>query len=519
MGGPRLLKAFLPKFSFRLPEFATRLFIKSYSLNVFSFFKFRPKYRSEELLAFVLEDQEIKLALVTSNLPGKKEAVQIRLLNIRDLPEDEVAKKLQAALDEMKVQNPRVIGVVPSHWAITRNIEIPSRDETEIREIVNLQASRNTPYSRSEIVVDYLNLGVFKTVYSRILLVIAPRAAFNRYAGILGKLNLRPERMIFSPEAIVRNTAQKLPLESEKSPYGLIRVDTNTSDFAVASRGLLLYIRSIPLGAQQLIEEKQAQFVRFIEEVKRSLEAYQGENIGELPATLFLTGAEGEQEGLASTISDVLRVKVVRVDEWEGMGLRPDAKTNLPSATHSFLDVVSPLLFPAELSLDLTPEENKLRRSVEERSREIIKTGVLSMVLLGLFGFTFLSHLLFRKAQIAELEHRFQPLKKEARELEQAYTQVQAVRSYLAARGKSIETLAELYDLVPLDMFLTDIKYDETSKLTVKGSALSRSSIFGFAGGLEGSLFFRNIQTKYVTERKEEGKKFSDFEISASFEP
>lgn len=463
-------------------------------------------------------EQEIKLAVVTSSIPGRKEAAHLRSLSIRDLPEEEIPKRLQAFLDEIKIKNPRFVGVVPSQWAITRNIEIPSCDPNEIRGIVNLQASRNTPYSRSEIVVDYLNLGVFKSVYTKILLVIVPRVAINRCYGVLQKLNLTLERMIFAPEAMVRQKAKRLHLESEGSPSCFVRLDTNTSDFTVAFRGLLLYIRNIPIGAQQMIEEKETQLVHFVEELKKSLETYQSENIGQAPSTLFLTGAMTEPPGLDSMIGDILKLEVKRVDELDGMALRPEAKANTFSTSQSFLDVMSPLLSLEELTLDLTPEENRLQRSVEEHSKEIVKTGILSVILLGLIGLTFLSHLFFRKAQIAELGHRFAPLKKEAKELEQAYTQIQTIRNYLTERGKSIETLAELYDLTPIDLSLVDIKFDEGSRLSMKGSALSRSSIFGFAGALENSPLFRNVQTKYVTERKEEGKELSDFEIVASFE-
>src|SRR3972149_3451470 len=56
-----------------------------------------------------------------------------------------------------KVQGGKeVVCVVPSKLLITKNVDMPSRDRKEIDKIVDLQAGRFTPYSRNEIVIDYL---------------------------------------------------------------------------------------------------------------------------------------------------------------------------------------------------------------------------------------------------------------------------------------------------------------------------------------------------------------------------
>ena len=465
-----------------------------------------------------LGDQELKLAVVVPTLPSGRTINHLLNVNIRDLPDEEVVKKFQATLAEIKLKDPRFIGVVPSRWAITRNIEIPSRDPQEIREIVNLQASRHTPYSRSEIVVDYLNLGVFKSVYTKILLIIAPRTSVTRFYDILGKSSLSLDRIVFAPEAVARSLSKRLHLDAEKLPSCIVRVDAATSDFMIVSKGNLLFVRNLPVGASHFAEDKQNQLIRFLEELKQSFETYRNENIEQDPVTLFLTGAAGGMDNVEQMIEEILKLTVKRLVEGEGLPIHGEAKPSPAEQTVSFLDVISPPLLLEELSLDLTPEENKLKRSLEERTKEIIKAGILSMICFGLICFIFLMELIIRKAEILELKRRYGPIQIEAKTLEDAYVQIQAVRSYLKSRGKSMESLAELYDLIPDDIFLNDIRFEEGEKFSIKGSATSRPSIFAFVGAMEDSKLFRNVQTKYVTGRKEEGKELADFEIVASFE-
>ena len=105
--------------------------------------------------------------------PGRKEIVNLATHRIQDLSEEDVAKIIKETFKELQVTRPRVVGVIPSYLTITKNIEVPSRDSQEIREIINLQASRHTPYSREEIIIDYINIGAYKQNYTKVLLAVS----------------------------------------------------------------------------------------------------------------------------------------------------------------------------------------------------------------------------------------------------------------------------------------------------------------------------------------------------------
>ena len=103
----------------------------------------------------------------------------------------------------------------------------------------------------------------------------------------------------------------------------------------------------------------------------------------------------------------------------------------------------------------------------------------------------------------------------EAKQLEQMFTKTQVVKEYLATRGDSIDTLSELYETLPQDVRLTDVKYDSGDKFSVRGTSTTMSSVFAFVTNMEKSPKFKSVKTKYVTTRNEEGKDVADFEITS----
>ncbi len=472
---------------------------------------------SQGVLMLSFTEDELRLVLVASPLPARKEVIQLLSLDIREQPDEAIAVKLQEALTKIKLKNPRVIGVVPSQWVITRNIEIPSRDPKEIREIINLQASRHTPFARSEIIVDYVNLGVFKSIYTKVLLVIAPRNLVKRYYDLAEKAKLKTTQICFAPEALVRLLTKRLHWDSEKSPACFVHLDRAGSDFLVILRGLVLFLRNIPIGTRDFALEKEAALARFGDELKKSLEAYQNENVEQKPASVLLAGAVAGIENLETSVQNALGLPVKSWAYDKELLIRKDAWPEGFDGTSSFLSAIAPALLPEELAIDLAPEESKLRKSVEERGKEVVKMGILAIVSLGLVCAVLLSHLYFWKARINLLTGRYGPIKKEAQSLEESYAKTQAIKEYLRGRGKAIGTLAALHDLVFPDIYLNEVKFEE-EKFSVKGTSVSRPTIFEFVTDLEESIYFKNVQTKYIVGRSEEGKEFSDFEITAVLE-
>lgn len=458
----------------------------------------------------------LKLAYVKVSPGNKGEVASFSSWNIGGLTDDDVAKIIVTALKELKVKKPCIVNIVPAHLVITKNIEIPSVDPAEIREIINLQAARHTPYSREEIIVDYIDLGTYKHSYTRILLVIVARKVVKRQFEILDKAGLKAERTFFAPEGLAWFVSKMLKLDTAHLPLNVVHVDESSTDFTIILRDKLLFIRSIPMGGQHLIGEKEKYQAKFVEEIKRSLEVYQTEDIEKVPNMLVLTGAAQALEDLETVLGDTLHLPVRNIPYFRNLPISSEIlKTASLSKDLSFLGVIAPILAWESMKVNLIPEEIKLRKLVEERGRDLIKTGILVLTTFVLISLILISKIYFKTVYLKNLNAQYQTLNRDAQKLEKDFTKVALIKTYLASRGYSLEVLTELFNLVPADLELDDIKSDEHGRFSVKGTAESMSTVFSFVGDMEKSKYFKDVKTKYTRKRKDGLRDVADFEITS----
>lgn len=471
---------------------------------------------NRELIGIDSSGNSLKLAYVKVSPGNRGEVVNLFSRNITGLTEDDISKIIVACLKELKPKRPEIINIIPSHLVITKNVEIPSTDPAEIREIINLQAARHTPYSRDEIIVDYIDLGTHKHSYTRILLVIVARKAVKMQFEILDKTGFKSERVFFAPEGLAWFVSKILRLDTADSPLNLIHIDEGFTDFAIVLRDKLLFIRSIPIGAQHLVGEKEKYQVKFLEELRRSLEVYQNEDIEKNPNMLVLTGAVQGLEDLEAVLRDTLHLSIRNIPYFRSLPVSNEIlKTTSLAKDLSFLGVIAPLLAWESMKVNLIPEEVKLRKLVEERGRDLIRTGILGLAVFVLIFLILISKVYFKTVYLKNLNSRYQTLNQETQKLEVDFTKVSLIKNYLTNRGYHLEVLAELSDLTPLDLELNDIRSDEQARFSVKGTAESMSTVFSFVDNMEKSKYFKDVKTKYTRKRKDGLRDVADFEITS----
>ena len=477
-----------------------------------------PNIGNMDLVGIDLSSNNLKIAHVSSSL-NKKELVSISSRNISGLSDDDISKIIGVSFNELGVKKSSIVNIIPSHLVITKNIEIPSTDPQEIKEIINLQAGRHTPYSREEIIVDYIEIGTYKNSYTKILLVIVGRNIVKRQFEILRKAGLKVEKFLLGPEGLAWSAKNILRLKTEDSPVSVIHVDEAFTDFLIIFKNKPVFIRNIPIGTQHLTAERELYQMKFVEELKRSLEAYQSEDIEKNPNMIVLTGAVEEASSLAGVLNDNLHLPTRCIPYFRNLLISEGGLKAVSSEKRlSFLNIIASLFACDEMKVDLIPEEIKLRKALEERGRDLIKTGILILTIFILIFSLLISNIYFNNAYLKKLNTKYEPLSKEAKELENDFSKVSLIRNYLASRGYSLEILTELYNVTPEDMEISDVRFDAQGRFSIRGTAESMSSVFSFVDNMEKSKYFKEVKTKYTTKRKEGTRDVTDFEIACLLE-
>lgn len=468
---------------------------------------------NKDLVAIDLSSYDLKIAQMNLS-PTKREILNLATQDIRNLSEEDISKIIKQKLKELQITKPRVIAVIPAYLAITKNIEIPSCNPQEIREIINLQGSRHTPYSREEIIIDYINIGTYKQNYTKVLLVIATRSIIRRQLEILERAGLAAQRIAFAPEAISYIFSKSLRLPSLESPVSTIHIDEGFTDFMVAQKDKIIFIRNIPIGSQHLLDERERYEPKFVDEVRKSLEAYASEDIEKAPSRFLLTGAIDNLKYLTDVLNTALHISTESLSYFSNLPVSQKAmKVGLSNNRLSFLNAIACLLACDELKLDLVPEEIKLEKELRLRGREIIKAGILVMTVFVLIYSALISKIYIKSSYFKKLSSRHNPIQKEAGELEDNLTKNQIIRNFLSSRGFSLEVLNEVYSVLPLDIQISYLKFDLKGTFSIEGTAESMAAVFSFVDGLGKSSYFKKVETRYTRKRKQQQKDLADFAL------
>jgi hypothetical protein len=92
-----------------------------------------------DIVAIEMDDMYLKLAHGTRSA-GRTTISKVRTLYGKALSEEEISSSISRFFQDVKFSRGEIISVIPSRFGIYKNVEIPSIDKEEIRQIVDLQA-------------------------------------------------------------------------------------------------------------------------------------------------------------------------------------------------------------------------------------------------------------------------------------------------------------------------------------------------------------------------------------------
>ena len=90
----------------------------------------------------------------------------------RLLKRDAAGETVGGFLNKEKINYDELIIILPRNQVTIRNLELPSVDQDEIRDIINIQTGKQTPFARDEVIEDYRLVGSSRQRYTKVLLAI-----------------------------------------------------------------------------------------------------------------------------------------------------------------------------------------------------------------------------------------------------------------------------------------------------------------------------------------------------------
>jgi len=462
-----------------------------------------------------IDDNWLKI-IQAETLPKEKRICGIVVKKITGLSEENIIGMIKEISKDIRIDPNSFIISLPSVYAAVRNPEFPSTDAGEIKNMVELQMGKHTPYSTSEIVTDYQIVYTSSDGYSRVMLVIVHRDIINRYFRILEKAGLRTDKITLDSEGVLNWYRVSYKNKPENTPFLLIDVNYNTSNLVFILQNRIIYNRVISLGFIQSVEGMDKWHKDFIEEVNRSFYAYQNEMINKDITRIVISGSERLTKKLNDNLlKDTFKLPIEIVNQFKNTYV---AKETLELYGGDLKDVsfssLAGLAFVYNKdSISLLPQVIRIERSVKRRARSLYALGILMAFILVAISSIFLEKIYNRENYLGKLKNKASSIKPRADELDRMMKEMRMIKIRSDARGSVLNMLYEIYKTISPEIYMSSVSFDGKHSINLRGTSSVMSEVFKFVNDLEKSEYFDNVKTKYVSKNVVEGKEVVEFEI------
>jgi Tfp pilus assembly PilM family ATPase len=429
----------------------------------------------------------------------------------------ELSQALARAVKAHKFAKVPVIAYLPRQVVNIKMLELPSTDPNEIADMVDLQAGKQTPYSKDEIVCDYRIVGSAREGYSKVMLVIVQRGVLRQRFSTFEDAGIEVRRMSVSSEGLL-NWCRDALGGGAGGAVAVLDVDSFYSDLSVVAGGNLEFSRSILIGANQLTADYETWKDKLVREVKQSLDMWQAESRGKTPEKLVVTGAgfnfkdfgkyAGTQLGLASesrnclnSVSKMPSSPSLSGPEYQAVSLTP---------------LIGAAMAPENLDFNMVPDSVVLRKGLVDKAKGLTAFGILLMALLVSASLYGTLKLYFKQDTLDRLEQDRKAKEPAVQNVNKMIKFITVDRERRDIRFSIVSLLSEVHKLVPEGMNLDPLTIDvDRGVVAASGEANAMEDVQGLVNALEQSSLFKDV--KENTKKNESGAGFR-FQIECMLE-
>ncbi|MFC1807841.1 pilus assembly protein PilM [Candidatus Omnitrophota bacterium] len=461
---------------------------------------------------------------ILQNEPAKhaREISKVSFTKLSDIDEG-VSPTILNIFKTHSFSKQHVLTYIPRHLVTVRVLDLPSSDPKEVNDMIDLQISRQTPYTREEIVYSHKILDPVKEGYTRIMLAIARRSIISARTGTLGIADIGIKKIAVSSECVYQwfsvAYGDQLKLH-EGSTFVIVDIASSYTDFIVIKNSQFVFTRSISIGANQLLSDKDTWLSKFADEINSSVEFYQTRERGSKISKVFLSGAAKHLDQFDVALSRIIDIPVDITDPLKNINIKKKLDIFKDDTTNcvSISPLLGVVIKHGELTLDLIPKEMKIQHLMEIKRKQLTLMGALIASVVMMASLSLLAYVYNKNNYLSDIRAKSQQIEEESSEVEKMRLRIGLIKGRLDAKGASLNILKEIYKLLPKRIHLLDISIEEEVQTVIKGRAQAMSDVFKFVTTLEDSPFFENVKTTYTTTKKVQNIELAEFELVCAHE-
>ncbi|MEE9568503.1 MAG: PilN domain-containing protein, partial [Candidatus Binatia bacterium] len=357
---------------------------------------------------------------------------------------------------------------------------------------------------------DFQVIGSSQEGYMDVVLVTTHRSVPYRCLKTLDDARLKAEGIQLGSQGVLNSFSMiQGSLDEASEPIALVDIDSSFADFMVIHNGQISFSKALSIGPAKLDVGQEKENEKFLEEIQRAVDIYENERVGRRITKLVITGAEIELTHLIPSLKEKLHLPVEKVSLLDNIQKASEV-ADLPReqrASMSFAAVLGLAWDPDGTKIDLTPQEFRTKRALEDKGKTVMLMGILVIAILTALT-AFVSQKIFTKKQyIEQVRQEILRTQQGADEVEALKKKIRIIRGAIGLKNSSLEILSVLHRITPPDIYLTGITFQEDSHVILKGVAQKMSSVLHFHSSLEEQPNFQDVKTKNLTKSGNKGKK------------
>lgn len=403
----------------------------------------------------------------------------------------------------------------PAPLTTARLFTLPSTDPAEIRDIVELQAEKHTPYAKEEILTDFRVLETDRAGYSRVLLVISHQDVVYRGLKFAEGLRWPLERVGFEVEGLV-NWVRLAHGSSREDVLLVAELDRAATSVVIMHHGKPYFHRTLAFGVEQMLADPAEGPGKLVAEFQRTLEAFESEGLGVAASGVVLTGLVEGLADLPVRVQQGLELPTIVVPPFERIPLADPALAQGEAVKQvSFASMIGLALGSGDI--DLTPKALKLHRAFEIRSKALVTVGMQVMAGLILVCVLVMANAYKSERHRAQLARDYAAMSPQAELIREELERLSRVKDWYATRTQLLDAIVEMNRLTPASIQWDAVTYANGEDVVVKGVSQELPRVFDFVAALRRSSVCAQVESRRVTKRRVDNQDVAEFEIICSF--
>lgn len=465
----------------------------------------------------VIEITDTHLKLLQARMvKGERLATRCEIKAFAKFTDEEMVEMITELASSKSVPAESLIVAIPRRQALVHQLTLPSHEDAEIRKMIGFQIIQKAPYSKEDLIIDYIPLEKSADGYTKALIVAVHNDVAFRYVRIFREAGINPNIFTVSSLGLVSWYYTQVPHSSanERETVAVLNIDLNHAELCFLRLKKLLYARHLNYGARDLEQE---QIPGFLKQLELTFSSYHKESMGpEVSKVVVATPLKEKVKGLTEPLRERLKVPIEVQSPLEH--LQKERSFQVPKGVDeeriSIAVGLGLLAVEGKSDINLLPQEVHDSARSQMRKREWTKSSILVVItcLLGFFIFQ-VDHM--KESQYLEiLNEKIDLTQPRVKEAEQKMKALRFLLEEFQGRILVVDIMEEFYKLIPEEMTLNSLSLSEKDHLIIQGQAQTLTLVNAFQDKLVRSPLFNEVTPQYATKKKRFREEYIEFKIT-----